>query len=81
METNLDSDKHVRYPCGARYNKHQGYEACALVLLLSCCAGESPIGIPLALFGICRGGVLGCGGVGLWRVGRGPAGQFLIYEF
>jgi hypothetical protein len=81
METNLDSNKYVHYPCGARYNQHEGYEAYALVLLLSCCAEESPIVIPLVLFGICRGGVLGCGGVGLWRVGHGSAGQFLIYEF
>jgi hypothetical protein len=64
METNLDSYKYVRYLCGARYNQYQGYEACALVLLLSYCTGESPLGILLALVS-CAGLRLGLVVVGL----------------
>ena len=74
MEINLDSYKYVRYPCGARYNQYQGYEACVLVLLLSYCAGESPLRILLAL--------VSCAGLGLElvivglraSVCRGPSG-------
>jgi hypothetical protein len=57
METNLDSYKYVCYPCGVRYNQYQGYEACALVLLWSCCTGESPLGILLALVSCARLGL------------------------
>ena len=49
MKTNLNSNKHVRYPCGASHNQEQGYIACPLVLFVFCCAGESSIGILLAL--------------------------------
>ena len=74
METNLDSYKYVRYPCGARYNQHQRYEACALVLLLSYCAGESPLGILLAL--------VSCAGLGLGLVVVGlRAGWCLSWAF
>ena len=67
MKTNLNSDKHVRHPCGANYNQEQGYATCPLVLFVFRCAGDSPIGIPLALsvmlvLGWCLGGV-GHGGV------------------
>jgi hypothetical protein len=79
METNLDSYKYVRYPCRACYNQYQGYEACALVLLLSYCAGEFPLGILLALVS-CAGLGLGLVVVGL-RAGvcRGPSGWCLSW--
>jgi hypothetical protein len=60
MKTNLDSDKYVCHTCGPSNNKRQGYEACPVVLLLSCCAGESPLGILLAL--------VSCAGLGLGLV-------------
>ena len=61
MKTNLDSDKYVRHTHGPSDNKRQGYEACLVVLLLSCCAGESPPGILLALVSCA-----GLGVTGLW---------------
>jgi hypothetical protein len=82
MKTNLDSDKYVRHTRGPSDNKGQGYEACPVVLLLSCCAGESPLGILLALVN-CAG--LGLGLVfvmGLWAsVCRGPSGWCLFWAF
>jgi hypothetical protein len=57
MKTNLDSDKYVRHTRGPSDNKGQRYEVCPVVLLLSCCAGESPLGILLVL--------ISCAGLGL----------------
>jgi hypothetical protein len=73
IETNLDSDKYVCYSYREYYNKHQGYEACVLVLLLSYCTEESPLGILLALVSYTGLG-LGLVVIGLWAgVCRGPS--------
>jgi hypothetical protein len=84
MKTNLDSDKYVRYICGLSDNKRQGYEACPMVLLLSYCVGESPLGILLALVSYAGLGlglvfVMGlwagvCSGLSGWC--SGPGGCF-----
>jgi hypothetical protein len=60
IKTNLDSDKYVHYPRGLSNNKRQGYKACPVVLLLSCCTEESPPEILLAL--------VSCAGLGLGLV-------------
>ena len=75
MKTNLDSDKYVCHTRGPSDNKRQGYEACPVVLLLSCCAGESSLGILLALDN-CAGLGLGLGFVVGLRAGvcHGPSG-------
>jgi hypothetical protein len=79
IKTNLDSYKYVHYPYKAYYNQYQGYEACALVLLLSYCAGESPLGILLVLIS-CAGLGLGLVIVGLRAsVCRGPSGWYLLW--
>ena len=84
MKTNLDSDKYVRHTRRPSDNKGQRYEACPVVLLLSCCAGESSLGILLALVN-CVGLELGlvfvvslqagvCSGPSGWY--SGPGGCF-----
>jgi hypothetical protein len=65
MKTNLYSDEHVRNTCGPCYYQRQGYEIGLVVLCLSHCAGESPVGIPRA--DISRCGVV-AGVLGLWAV-------------
>ena len=47
----------MRHTPGPSDNKGQGYEACPVVLLLSCCAGESPLGILLVLVNCARLGL------------------------
>ena len=82
MKTNLDSDKYVRHTRGPSDNKRQGYEACPVVLLLSYCTGESPLGILLVL--------VSCAGLGLRLVFivslqagvcRRPSGWCLFWAF
>ena len=84
MKTNLDSDKYVRHICRPSDNKRQGYKACPVVLLLSCCIGESSLEILLVLVS-CAGLELGlvfvvglragvCSGPSGWC--SGPGGRF-----
>jgi hypothetical protein len=84
MKTNLDCDKYVLHTRGLGNNQRQEYEACPVVLLLSCCVGESPLGILLALVS-CAGLGLGLGlvfVVGLQAgVCHGPSGWYLFWAF
>jgi hypothetical protein len=52
MKTNLDSHQYVRDSCRARYYQEQRHASCTLVLFGRCCAGESHLGILLALSGV-----------------------------
>ena len=82
IKTNLDSDKYMRHTRGSGNNQRQGYEACPVVLLLSCCTGQSSLEILLVLVS-CAGLGLGLVFVMGLRTGVccGPLGWCLFWAF